>query len=305
MTHESDFTYLDRCVCNLAVTVWVLYRIFSSSAGISGFIPFRRLLNGDLKPIITLLLTFSLILVITSDALATLVKYQEGFINVNTIVISKPKTMWQPINLKLSKIADSLLNFSFAFLTSSLFLLHSFWHFMVKTLTRMSFMSSLEFRLYLVYSFLSLALYPTLQFWYLHDTAKATVIPQFAFCAEGCFIVISAAFNHVRLRTVLREISTASRSPSHVSQFLQTNLWLGLSLTLMWVSLLIVNVEFIGFVGNPSKFTSDLLLKLFNLGYPLTFMNMYSILLPAGQDYPQVGIESFDLGLKPMTVSFV
>ncbi|KAK9708129.1 hypothetical protein K7432_009803 [Basidiobolus ranarum] len=304
MTHESDFTYLDRCVCNLAVTVWVLYRIISSSAGFSGFIPFRRLINGDLKPIISLLLTLSLMLVISSDGLATLVKYNEGFINVNNTVVSKPKNLWLPINLKLSKIADLLLNFSFAFLTSSLFLLHAFWHFMVKTLTRMSFMSSLEFRLYLFYSFLSLTLYPTLQFWFLHDTKKTTVIPQFVFCAEGCFIVISAAFNHVRLRNVLREISTASRSPSHVSQFLQTNIWLGLSLTLMWASLLTVNVEFIGFSGEPAKFTSDLLLKLFNLGYALTFMNMFSILLPSNQDQPSVGVESYDLGLKPMTVSF-
>ncbi|ORX87539.1 hypothetical protein K493DRAFT_319651 [Basidiobolus meristosporus CBS 931.73] len=83
--------------------------------------------------------------------------------------------MWLPTNLKLSKIADLLLNLSFAFMTSSLFLLHSFWHFMVKTLTRMSFMSSLEFRLYLFYSGLSLTLYPALQFWFLNDTKKATV----------------------------------------------------------------------------------------------------------------------------------
>ncbi|KAI9281120.1 hypothetical protein BY458DRAFT_430158 [Sporodiniella umbellata] len=63
-------------------------------------------------------------------------------------------------------------------------LLQSFWSYLSNTVAKKSFMSSFEFRFYIICAFGSVALFPILQWIFRHDPIKREIVPQLTFAIE-------------------------------------------------------------------------------------------------------------------------
>jgi NADH:ubiquinone oxidoreductase subunit K len=62
------------------------------------------------------------------------------------------------------------------------FILQAFWSYISKSVTKSSFMSSFEFKVYLVSSCFAVALFPTVQYLFRNDFVYREVIPHLIFC---------------------------------------------------------------------------------------------------------------------------
>jgi hypothetical protein len=127
MTHLSDFSYLDRLVVQAFLLVLILMRIWDHS----GFEVFRKKNVRSLKFGITILALSSLFLIILSDAMATRIKYGEGFVDdPEKGIIQAPKDTYSEYNKRLLIPTDLFINLSFTFKSSAEFLLLAFWNFL-------------------------------------------------------------------------------------------------------------------------------------------------------------------------------
>ncbi|KAK9761665.1 hypothetical protein K7432_013268 [Basidiobolus ranarum] len=280
MTHLSDYTYLDRLVCNTLALLWVLYRIQSFVGFREAFSP-KRIRKGELRPIVTIIMLVSNILVVVYDVIVTMIKYKEGYVMETGTIISKPRDLWSEINLKLLPISDSLLDFSFAFLTSALFLFQATWNYIVQTYFKKPFMNSTEFHLCVAYSFLSFLTYALLQFTFIHNKTESTIIPQFFFSAEAFVLIAFAVVNHIRLNRTLHEIEESSKARKRLEISVKSNIYLGIFIAMMGVPLFIINIDILtGSIFVEDKFASDLLMKFFNIGYPGVYIFLCMSLYP-------------------------
>ncbi|KAK9717267.1 hypothetical protein K7432_006350 [Basidiobolus ranarum] len=281
MTHLSDYTYLDRLVCNILALIWILYRI-QSQVGAREALSIRRIRKGELRPLITILLLVSNLLAVIYDVIVAGIKYREGFAVVGSAVVSKPKEFWTAEDLRILPISDSIIDFSFAFMTSALFLFQATWNFIVQSYIKRPFMNSMEFHLYLVYSSLSFVTYALLQFLYLSDKTQSTIIPQMFFCSEGFVLVAFTIINHVRLNRTLQEIEKTSRARKRLEVCMKLNVYLGIFISMMAVPLSIINIDMLTVVViAKNKLASDILMKFFNLGFPGTFIFLCMALYPS------------------------
>ncbi|ORY03102.1 hypothetical protein K493DRAFT_384472 [Basidiobolus meristosporus CBS 931.73] len=315
MTHLSDYTYLDRLVCDILALLWILYRI-QSLVGATEALSLRRMRKGELRPIITILLLISNLLAIVYDTMVAKIKYGEGFAVVGNNITSKPKEYWTAEDLRILPITDSLIDFSFAFMTSSLFLFQATWNFIVQSYIKRPFMNSTEFHLYVAYSVLSFASYALLQFVYINDKTQSTTltfspypyrssprcssalvraqspcIPSRAPTnttsapAETFVLIVFTLVNHFRLRKTLREIDESSRARRRLEVYMRLNLYLGIFIGMMGIPLVIINIDILtGAVIAGNKLVTDLLMKIFNIGFPGVFMFLCMALYPSS-DY--------------------
>ncbi|KAK9761215.1 hypothetical protein K7432_014044 [Basidiobolus ranarum] len=280
MTHLSDYTYLDRLICNILALIWILHRI-QTLVGIRGALNLKRFRKGELRPIITFLLLVSNVLTVVYDIIVTTIKYREGYMTIGDNVVSKPKEYWSAEDLRLLPISDSLIDYGFAFLTSSLFLFQATWNFIVQSYTKRPFMNSIEFHLYLVYSCLSFASYALLQFFYLRDKTQSTIIPQMFFCSELLVLTCFTIINQTRLHKTLHEVGGTSQARKTLEFSMKLNVYLGASMIMMCVPLFTINTDILttGVIVH-NRFISDLLMKFFNLGYTGTFVFLCMTLYP-------------------------
>jgi len=99
----------------------------------------------------------------------------------------------------LRRTADALLNITFTCHSSCMFLLMSFWHSMFQSSYRVrSFLKEWEFKAYIVYSILSFAIYPAVQWSLINDNLLFVVVPQMIYLGE--MIVSSCLFGVVIYR---------------------------------------------------------------------------------------------------------
>ncbi|KAI8973347.1 hypothetical protein BDF20DRAFT_977668 [Mycotypha africana] len=80
------------------------------------------------------------------------------------------------------------------------FLMQCFWNYLSNTVAKKSFMSSWEFRLYIIWALCSMAMFPILQWVYRDDVEKREIIPQLAY---GSIIKRLSYFKDMNLMVIV------------------------------------------------------------------------------------------------------
>ncbi|KAI9304680.1 hypothetical protein BJ944DRAFT_147219, partial [Cunninghamella echinulata] len=196
------------------------------------------------------------------------VKYEEGFAVVFGHIFTKPETMWTQADKDLIIPTDYSLCIGFSFQTGTLLLLQCFWNYLANTVAKKNFMSSKEFKLYIVWTCISAFLFPILQYNFSRDIYPYTykeVMPELVY---GCGLFIIACLgirSHFRFNQLLNKSagSMNTRYVNHkISYFQELNFILTIALFFFSCSLIILCAD--GLTGkkylNVHKFPSDFLI---------------------------------------------
>jgi hypothetical protein len=299
MTHLSDYSYLERGYAVLVYLIWAVYLLWRDDRW-RGFRVLRRLSwcghrrrhldRPEFRVLLTGLLLASMSLSVIYDILSSIVKYREGFTEVDEIIIQTPRKMYSPSNERIVLVADVFLDLSWTLRTSAMFLLQAFWSHVVRPYTGggrtgSDFMSSREFRCYQVASIVSLILYPTLQglFLALDEVSLSTIAPQFVSHAEGILVAFLSVITIRRFRRLIRSLRPLRTGCVPLFRYyIRMNILLIIAIAMDTGCLLIINLDTVINQGQLQrhKWAFDLLTRVFNFGFTATYMIMFFILYP-------------------------
>eukprot|EP01006_Ploeotia_vitrea_P042651 TRINITY_DN66648_c1_g1_i3.p1 TRINITY_DN66648_c1_g1~~TRINITY_DN66648_c1_g1_i3.p1 ORF type:complete len:478 (+),score=210.79 TRINITY_DN66648_c1_g1_i3:187-1620(+) len=283
LTHLSDYSYLDRGIVDLAIIGWALLHVNR----VDGFasIRWQHLRAFRLKTVATIMTFVSLVIMVAYDTIATIFKYDEGFYydpdtgNIKTM----PKTKYSQTNKDLLVPTDMLLNISWSLKNSAVFLLLAMYHHVArKECGRAQFASSWEFKCYSIYSIVSILLYPFLQLFFdaVSTPLMSTIMPQFVYSAECFAIVLLMILTNRRLTALVAELKQSSIVP-RLNNFVRMNKFFMFSCFCDCLGLFTINVDILidkKIAGN--KFATDLMTRIFNLGFNLTYVFIIFTLYP-------------------------
>lgn len=289
MTHLSDFSYLDRGISDFFLLLWSLVIVYSRT-GFNQLLQPSKMRKLNLKSLVTLLLFLSMIFSVIYDTLGTYIKYEEGFYDdVELGIITKPKSKFSQANYDLIFTVDMMFNITCAFKTSSMFLLMAYWHAITHKLGSSAashFTKSNEFRFYSVYSCISIILYPSLQFIFVHDELHSVVIPQFLYNFEVVVIAILSQLCNVRFVKLLNSLgSRATSSIARIKYYMRLNNLLTVACLLDCAPLFAINMDIVLHDSSDrliyhKKFWSDALTAVFNVGFSLTYVIIILTVFP-------------------------
>eukprot|EP01102_Stenamoeba_stenopodia_P012606 TRINITY_DN4000_c0_g1_i2.p1 TRINITY_DN4000_c0_g1~~TRINITY_DN4000_c0_g1_i2.p1 ORF type:complete len:325 (-),score=27.61 TRINITY_DN4000_c0_g1_i2:108-1082(-) len=175
MTHLSPFSYPQRLsiIITAFCAMLVLHSVFQYN-----YIH-HAVHKRDLKFYCTTLLFVHTTTWIIYDTVTTINTYYLS--NVTGLGVASPET-----SLHVRYFCDGILDLTFMSHSALLFLLISFWHTLFSAETAEKFVSKWEFKVYVGYSFISAALYPSLQWPLLplEDARLEVVVPQLWYCTE-------------------------------------------------------------------------------------------------------------------------
>ncbi|KAG0321947.1 hypothetical protein BG000_003065, partial [Podila horticola] len=246
----------------------------------------RRIFRFELRSIVTLAILLGMPLNLVYDIGSANIKYKEGFMDISQgagVIIAKPSNFWVDGHVEQAKTLDYLLAVGMAMLTSTLFLLQSFWSFISKSVTKSTFMTSFEFRLNIVVSVIVIVLFPTIQFLFRNNHALREAAPQMAFSVFLLFVSLLGVRTHFRFNSLLKvAVNTVTDATKSVvvklEYFKDLNLILSASLFGTSIALGIASAD--GLTPSPTiarnKFASDLLIAHVNF---FSFINWVTLLL--------------------------
>ncbi|KAG2186414.1 hypothetical protein INT43_002852 [Umbelopsis isabellina] len=211
MTHLSDFSFLQRAVSLVFLYVWGGYRIIKLDR-LQCMRP-SRLKQGELKSIFTYLVLIGIPAQLYYDFTSIKIKYEEGFMELpgpdnTTEIMTKPEQYWSAADEDLVIPTDYSLCVGFAIQTGTLFLLQCFWQYLVNSVVKASFLYSWEFKLYITWFFVSLALFPVLQWNFSrpqYDITYKEVIPELVYGIELFVIGVIGIFTHYRFKRLIKQ----------------------------------------------------------------------------------------------------
>ncbi|KAF9352803.1 hypothetical protein BGX26_009431 [Mortierella sp. AD094] len=287
MTHQSDYSFLQRAVANGWFYLWFVVYVFQYDRFTA--LNFKRVMRFELRSIVTLLLLIAIPLHLSYDIGLTTIKYYEGFwVNPqNNEIVSKPSFLWSQPHQDLASVLDYTLACAMALLASIFFLLQSFYHYISKSVTKSSFMSSLEFRINIVCSVMVIAAFPLIQYLARNSHNKREAAPQMAFSVVLCSIGILGIRTHFRFKSLLKvALMTVSESSQGVAEkleyFKDMNMILIVSMFGTGISLGIASVD--GLTSNPviarNKFASDFLVMNLNFFEFIIWVTVVLIFYP-------------------------
>ncbi|KAF1806914.1 hypothetical protein FB192DRAFT_1264332, partial [Mucor lusitanicus] len=122
---------LERAVGLSYVLFWFIHRIHTTG----GFscLYFSKLKRGELKSIVTILIF-----------------YEEGYVQMLGHIVTKPEFLWTQADRDLITPTDYSLCVGFSLQIGTLLLLQCFWRYIANLVARARFMSSKEFKFYIV-----------------------------------------------------------------------------------------------------------------------------------------------------------
>ncbi|KAG0327352.1 hypothetical protein BGZ99_007822 [Dissophora globulifera] len=287
MTHNSDYSFVQRGIANLWFYGWFVIYVFNYDR--FSALSLKRLMRFELRSVVTFCMLVAMPLKISYDIGSTIVKYQEGFwVNPATgEIMGKPSVLWSPQHQTFVLALDYVLASGMAILASVFFLLQSFYHYISKTVTKTSFMSSLEFRTNTVISCLVIVLFPLLQYLFRNDHQYREAAPQMGFSCVLMLIAVLGVRTHFRFKRLLRvALLTVSEHSVGVIQkleyFKDMNFILTLSMFMAGISLGIASAD--GLTKNPiiarNKFASDVLICNLNFFDVLISITLVLIFYP-------------------------
>ncbi|KAG0024189.1 hypothetical protein BGZ81_007806 [Podila clonocystis] len=288
MTHLSDYSFVQRAVANGWFYLWFLSYVFMWDR-FDALSP-RRIFRFELRSIVTLALLVAMPLNLVYDIGSANIKYQEGFMDVSGgagVIMAKPSSKWTNGHEDKAKTLDYCLSVGTALLTSTFFLLQSFWSFISKSVTKSTFMTSFEFRLNIVISIIVIVFFPTCQFLFRNDHARREAAPQMAFSAFLLLVSLLGVRTHFRFNSLLKvAMNTVTEATKSVvvklEYFKDLNFILSGALFGASVSLGIASAD--GLRPMPTiarnKFASDLLITNVNFFSFIIWVTLVLIFYP-------------------------
>ncbi|KAF9335560.1 hypothetical protein BGZ91_010450 [Linnemannia elongata] len=264
-------SYLHRAVNTTWFYIWFVFYV-SRWDRYEAF-RLRRLQRFELRSVVSVLVLLSLGLQLVYDIGSARLKYLEGFwTNPKTHEIqSKPAQAWSEEDMLHVEPLYYTLACSLSLQNCAFFLLQAFWSYISKSVTKSSFMSSFEFKVYVVASCGAVILFPTVQYLFRNDFVYREVIPHLLFCILLFTTGALGVRVHFRLVALIKNASiTMNESTLSVLEkleyFKDMNVILTFSLFACSFSLGIVAVD--GITPHPviagNKFASDLLITNLN-----------------------------------------
>jgi len=186
--------------------------------------------------------------------------------------ITKPAALYTtPGHAAIITSAGILLNFTWTTKTSALFLLMSNWNHLFSKLTKKTFMSTVEFKIYISYSVISFFLYPTLQLIFINNSTLTTIAPQFLQNIEYVTIGILAEITNYRFRKAKRAFG--ENMAGTFDFWITMNHCLAIAVWMGGVFLCIINSDIVGgwMVIYHNKFWTDLLSVWLNMGESMPY----------------------------------
>ncbi|KAI9317972.1 hypothetical protein BX666DRAFT_1570757 [Dichotomocladium elegans] len=223
------------------------------------------------------------ILCVRIDITSAWIKYSEGFIYnpLNGEIHTKPFAYWSQAHKDFVKPIDYVECIAFALQTGVFFLLQCFWSYLCNSVARRSFMSSWEFRFYIIWAIGSMAMFPILQWNYRDDIYKSEAVPQLAY---GCEVLLTATLgirSHFRFRRIINS-AQAKKVATRLDYFKDVNVLLTVILYIYGACLVILCIDGLTdeMVINTNKFATDVLIANINMSSVLLWIALISIFHP-------------------------
>ncbi|KAG0037901.1 hypothetical protein BGZ82_001600 [Podila clonocystis] len=271
MTHLSDTSYLQRAISNSWLYGWMLIYVYKWDRFEA--LRWRRLLRFELRSVVTVMTLVAVALQLVYDIGSARLKYREGFWqNPKTKeIVSKPSQLWSMDDTAHVEPLYYTFACALALESSVFFLLMAFWSYISKSVTKTSFMSSLEFKINIVASVLVIVLFPTVQFIFRNDHAYREAVPQLMFSTLMLILGGLGIRNQIKLGVLLRSAKemmndTTANVVFKLEYFKDMNLVLTISFFCGGIPLAITSMD--GLLANPiiatNKFASDVLITNLN-----------------------------------------
>jgi hypothetical protein len=195
MSHLSPFFYLEQALLLIISLFFSFYRLIY----IDRFQSLREFKTVPTRSISICLLVIAQLLMLSLCIMSMVFKYQEGYyVNPSTGEIRlTPKSQYSAYNFALAEATDTVAQFSFIAKSSAFFLTLGQLNRVSDKYMRSEFMSSIEFRIYAFYSFLSVPAYFIIQH-SMKTPVLANVAPQILYDSES--IVLSLLFAMMSFR---------------------------------------------------------------------------------------------------------
>ncbi|KAI9313639.1 hypothetical protein BX666DRAFT_1864250, partial [Dichotomocladium elegans] len=203
-----------------------------------------------------------------TDLTSCKIKYEEGFANIFGRFYTKPEMMWTQADQDLIKPTNYSVCVGFSLQTGTLLLLQCFWNFLANSVAKTSFMGSREFLFYIIWSCVSMVMFPVLQYNFsrpVYDPTYKEIMPELMFGIELFFVALLGLVSHVRFKKLLNfsKTSNHARSIGHKIQYFQElNIVLTMVLFVDALSFIILSAD--GLTGkkylNVHKFTADFMI---------------------------------------------
>ncbi|KAI8338154.1 hypothetical protein BC941DRAFT_424725 [Chlamydoabsidia padenii] len=296
MTHLSDFSFLQRMVSLGYLSVWFLYRVWKLDR--FRCLSPQRFRQGELKSVVTALIFVMIPFQLYYDVTSCKIKYEEGFASIFGHVITKPEMMWTKADQELVVPTNYSLCIGLSLQTGTLLLLQCFWNYLANSVAKASFMSSREFLFYIIWTFVSIIIFPVLQYNFSRDVYDPTykeIMPELVYGFELLFVACLGVVSHFRFRKLLNNSrdSNNARSITHkIRYFQELNLILTVVLFIDSIAFIILSAD--GLTGrktlNAHKFSADFLICNINISTLIVWFLVMLIFHPKPQGSTSQGL---------------
>ncbi|CAJ0903640.1 3614_t:CDS:2 [Entrophospora sp. SA101] len=175
ISNFDEFYFVEKAVTEIWIWMWFVHRVWSTDKFSN--LRWRKIKAMELKSIITTLLLIAFPMMAIYDISWIKIKYSEGHIGLTSTsadghnedkYIEKPyldpnnssQIIWSKENQILKETADYLLCAIYSLQTGTLILLQAFWSHLTDQMGDKTFMNSCEFKMYTLWSFLSILIFP-------------------------------------------------------------------------------------------------------------------------------------------------
>ncbi|KAI8345346.1 hypothetical protein BD560DRAFT_411549 [Blakeslea trispora] len=293
MTHLSDFSFLQRASGLGFMFIWLLYRIFATRGHHCFYI--SKFKNGDLKSFVTASIFIMLPFQLYYDIITCKIKYEEGFVQMTGKILTKPEALWRQADKDMVIPTDYSLCIGFSMQIGTLLLLQCFWKYLAKMVAKARFMSSKEFKFYIVMTVLNVVLFPLIQYNFsqagVYDPTFKEIIPQLIYGLELLLIAMLGIVSHFRFNKLLdNTYYHPNRNPRfmthRIKYYQELNLLLSVSLFVFSTCLIILSSDGLGQSKtiNINKFASDFLICNVNVLSVVIWMLVILIIHPKKQN---------------------
>ncbi|CAO3608073.1 unnamed protein product [Cunninghamella blakesleeana] len=289
--HNSDFAFLESASIYIYGLAYFIYSIWQCDR--FECLKFKKLVSGELKTVLTIIMFLTMSCQFVWDVTMTYIKYKEGYVSNGTEVVVAPFESWSLEHQQLALTTTYVQSMAFSLQVCIYYMLQCFWHYLTNTVAKKDFMGSLEFKFYIVWSLVSMVIYPVLQ-WYFHEEQDAAeTIPSLIY---GIQVILSAFLGirtHYRFKKLIKNAVSTNANTLVINKlgyFSNINLMMIPCLFSYGLTYLIGCFD--GLVGKnqiaPNRFANDCLLANGNIMALCLYILFISVFHPRRQFSPHV-----------------
>ncbi|CAG8547858.1 260_t:CDS:2 [Acaulospora morrowiae] len=277
----SDYSFLERSVHEVYIWIWFIIHVWRCDQFAA--LKWHRIRSLELRSYVTIFILLALPLGSFYDIVSVITCFLD--FGVKAIVRSKPESMWSDDNKMWITPNYYTEMVGFSLQIGTLFLLQCFWNYLSNSIAKISFMSSFEFKLYIVCSSISICIYPVLQVIFRNSPLLREVIPQLLFASQLFIISMLGIRTHFKFNKLIKDAS-GNRNIAHIiakiRYFLDMNKVLTLTLFVMCASFFVLAIDLTSTTRpiNGSKIASDILIAHINIASIIEWLVLILIFYP-------------------------